>query len=140
VQSGGRRTVYRLTNRDIGYGSFVIADDMMLILNRKLSPDVLTVISGGVVEEGPRSFALQQNYPNPFNAETVITYTVGQRGRVRLLVYDSLGREIAALADGERTPGLYRVSFNASNLPTGVYFARLEWGSSMETRKMLLLK
>ena len=140
VQSGGIRTIYKLTNKDIGYGQFVYADDMMLILNRKLSPDVPTGISGRSLPDGPHSFSLQQNYPNPFNAETVIRYTIGQGGHVRLTVYDLLGREVATLVDGVLGAGEYRVRFDASSLPSGVYLARLEAGPRTETRKMLLLK
>ena len=97
------------------------------------------------------NFILYQNYPNPFNPSTKIKFTLtpslslGERvseGRVRatLKVYDILGREVATLVNEEKPAGEYQVEFNASNLPSGVYFYQLRAGSFVETKKMILLK
>lgn len=71
------------------------------------------------------SFKLLQNYPNPFNPVTKIRYNIAEKSFVTLKVYNILGIEVAVLASGEKNVGSYEVSFNASGLPSGVYFYRL---------------
>jgi hypothetical protein len=85
-------------------------------------------------------FALHQNFPNPFNASTRITFKLPTTSPVSLKVYDLLGREVANLMDGMRTPGHYSISFDGSNLPSGIYIYRIETGSLREAKKMILLK
>ena len=88
----------------------------------------------------PRSFVLKQNYPNPFNPTTTIEYGVGSRQYVELTVYNVLGQKIAVLVNGERNGGNYRVNFDASRLPSGVYFYRLKTSGYSETKKMVLIR
>jgi len=91
----------------------------------------------------PSSSVLLQNYPNPFNSETKIGYGVSGIGNgpwVTLRVYDLLGREVAKLVDGRRSPGSYMESFDARGLAGGMYFARLQTGAGVSTRKMLLIR
>ena len=86
------------------------------------------------------SFSLEQNNPNPFNPTTKITFTLSSKDVVKLKVYDILGREIAVLAEGQYEVGKHAIEFNASNLPSGVYFYNLTTSTSSVTKKMLLLK
>ncbi len=100
---------------------------------------------GGVtgVEERPISpaiFRLEQNYPNPFNPSTIISYRLAVRSRVTLKVYDMLGREVKTLVDGLQTAGSHSVTFNAANMPSGVYLCSLQAGTYHDTKKLLLLK
>jgi hypothetical protein len=88
----------------------------------------------------PESFALMQNYPNPFNPSTVVEFSVVQSGHVSLKVFDLLGREVALLVDEFKSPGTYRVTFNAENLSGGTYFYTLRAGSSELTKKMAFVK
>ncbi|MFN3394776.1 MAG: choice-of-anchor I domain-containing protein, partial [Candidatus Thermochlorobacter sp.] len=88
----------------------------------------------------PRGFALEQNYPNPFNPTTTIRYSLPQAAQVSLKVYDILGREVAQLVKMRQAAGVYVAQFNAANLPSGMYFYRLEAGAYRETRKMMLVK
>jgi hypothetical protein len=88
----------------------------------------------------PNGFSLSQNYPNPFNPSTVISYSISKLGLVTLRIYGILGKEVATLVNREQTPGNYSVNFNASNLSSGIYFYRLESGSFISTKKMILLK
>jgi hypothetical protein len=88
----------------------------------------------------PFSFSLGNNYPNPFNPSTKISFTIPQKGNVKLRVFDLLGREITILADGVYEAGKHEVSFDAGNLPSGVYFYNLTTASSSISKKMLLLK
>lgn len=80
------------------------------------------------------------NYPNPFNPTTKISFSFPQKSQVKLKVFDVLGREIQILADGVYEAGKYEVEFNATNLPSGVYFYNLTTGSNSITKKMLLIK
>jgi hypothetical protein len=88
----------------------------------------------------PGTIALYQNYPNPFNASTRIAFDLAKTGPAKLMVYDLLGREVAVLADGMRTPGHYSVFFDGSDLPSGIYIYRIETGGLHEAKKMVLLK
>jgi Secretion system C-terminal sorting domain len=88
----------------------------------------------------PRGFVLEQNYPNPFNPSTTIRFTVPEREQVSLTVFNLLGQEVKNLFNEEKQKGSYEVSFNASNLPSGIYFYKLQSGNFVETRKMLLMK
>lgn len=85
-------------------------------------------------------FNLVQNFPNPFNPSTKISYTIPESGNVSLKVFNVLGSQVAELVNGEIEAGSYDITFNASNLPTGTYFYRLQTSSSVETKKMVLLK
>jgi hypothetical protein len=91
-------------------------------------------------ESVPTSFALHDCFPNPFNPSTTIRYQVPARNRVTLKVYDSRGREVANLVDAGQSAGSYSLTWNASHLSSGVYFARLTAGGYVETRRMLLMK
>jgi len=83
---------------------------------------------------------LSNNYPNPFNPSTKINYQIPELSFVTLRVYDVLGNEIAALVKGEKPAGSYEVEFNASSIPSGIYFYKLQAGSFVETKKMVLMK
>ena len=88
----------------------------------------------------PRSFELRQNFPNPFNPSTTIQFTLHEPGHVRLAVYDVLGREIRVLVDECLEQGLHAVRWDAVRVAAGVYFSRLESGSGMQVKKMVVLK
>ncbi len=88
----------------------------------------------------PNRFLLSQNYPNPFNPSTMISYQLPADGYVTLKVFDILGREVRTLVNERQIAGDYSVIFNASSLPSGVYFDRLEARNSIETKKMVLMK
>jgi hypothetical protein len=90
--------------------------------------------------EIPKKFALYQNYPNPFNPSTTVSYDLPVRSRVKLSIYNILGQEVATLVDKEQEPGRYNVKFDASGLPSGIYFYRLEAGRFIEQKKMILIK
>jgi len=93
-------------------------------------------------------FALHQNYPNPFNPVTTISYSLPIKAQVELVIYNTLGESVMQLVNEEKETGKYTVEFNATNLPSGIYFYKLQAGSPstssgqsfVETRKMVLLK
>ena len=98
----------------------------------------------------PNGFVLNQNYPNPFNPSTIINYSIPATSFVTLKVYNILGNEVATLVNEVKPRGNYNVNFSSSgrfasagtvsNLPSGIYFYRLQAGSFIETKKMILLK
>lgn len=88
----------------------------------------------------PANFALMQNYPNPFNAHTEIRFDLRSSVSVQLSVYDILGRHIETLIDSRKPAGSYNIIWDAGDLPSGVYFYKLQAGDLTESRKCLLLK
>ncbi len=93
----------------------------------------------------PTEFKLEQNYPNPFNPSTRIRYTVPidekrKTKEVSLIIYDILGNEVRTLVNEQKEPGYYEVEFSASQLASGVYIYRLQAGSYVSTKKMMVLK
>ena len=111
---------------------------------RRLLTQVVTDVNDGASLQ-PSDFSLAQNYPNPFNPITKIKYSIPAVGTLRatsiqLKVYDILGNEIATLVNETQSPGIYEVVYNAVNLPSGVYFYRLQTGSFVMIKKMQLIK
>ena len=88
----------------------------------------------------PDEFTLYQNYPNPFNPDTKIKYYVPQSSRVQITVYDILSNKIAMLVNEEKPAGSYEIKFDASGLPSGVYFYQLKVDKFIKTNKMILLR
>lgn len=92
-------------------------------------------------EEGlPTKFELMQNYPNPFNPSTAISYRLSAFSNVSLKVFDLLGQEVATLVNENQQPGNYVKTFDATSLPSGIYFYRLQAGNFITSKKMMLLK
>lgn len=114
------------------------------------SQDTRTLMNGidisppvGIVSnnnEVPALFNLEQNYPNPFNPVTNISFALPHHGNVELRVFNSLGMEVAALLNSFMNAGNYTVSFDASELPSGVYFYNIRAGDFNDTKKMMLIK
>jgi len=88
----------------------------------------------------PTEFALYQNHPNPFNPATKIKYSVPQSTNIIIKVYDILGNKIETLVNEEKAAGSYEVTFDGSELTSGIYFYKLQAGSFVETKKMVLLR
>ena len=88
----------------------------------------------------PTVFSLRQNYPNPFNPSTTIAIALPRDAKVSLAVYNTLGQKMAQLVDELMTAGNHSLMFDASRLASGVYFYRLQAGSFVQTKKLLLLR
>ncbi len=108
---------------------------------------ILQTTNGGVsfVEEKvndeiPTTYRLSYNFPNPFNPSTKIRYSVPQSSNVVIKIFDILGNEIETLVDEEKSVGTYEITWYAENLPSGIYFYRLQAGSFVETKKMVFMK
>jgi hypothetical protein len=113
-----------------------------LIGNTVNKPATVTAVEN--IGIAPREFALFQNYPNPFNPSTKIQYYLAKPAQVLLKVYNVLGLEVATLVNGHQEANSYIVQFNSNegglNLSSGVYFYRLEAGSFVSTKKLILMK
>ncbi|MHC4479048.1 MAG: right-handed parallel beta-helix repeat-containing protein [Planctomycetota bacterium] len=102
--------------------------------------DTITVAIDDCMERFPSRFTLYQNYPNPFNSSTSIRLSLRESQTVSVTVYDLLGREVQTLLDEYRQSGIHHITFNASDLASGVYFYRLWAGESVESKRMVLIK
>jgi hypothetical protein len=91
-------------------------------------------------ELNPSTFNLGQNYPNPFNPSTAIRFDLPSRSFVTLKVYDMVGREAATLVNGFQEAGSHEIKFDASGLPSGIYFYRIATDKFVETKKLVLIK
>jgi hypothetical protein len=96
--------------------------------------------STGSDSESPSRFRLFQNYPNPFNPGTSFEFQVPSRELVNISLFDLLGREVAVVVNDYKPPGTYAVSWDASRLPSGVYYYRMTAGGFSETKKMMLMR
>ncbi|MBT8378950.1 MAG: T9SS type A sorting domain-containing protein [Ignavibacteria bacterium] len=101
-------------------------------------PDIITDVekSQGIILD----YSLEQNYPNPFNPTTKIKYQIPELSFVTLKVFDVLGNEITTLVNKERPGGSYDIEFNATGLPSGIYFYQLQAGHFVTIKKMVLMK
>ena len=116
--------------------------------NSKFAFDVLTQTQNALgfvsVDEQPtntvKSYSLLQNYPNPFNPSTLISFTLPEQAKVKIIIYDALGNQLDVISDGVKSAGSHSVNWNATNYASGIYFYRLEANNFVQTRKMILMK
>jgi len=111
-----------------------------------LLTDILTIKYSNTIgirelnQNVPADYKLFQNYPNPFNPSTKISLKIIKSGLVTLKIYDICGREITTILNERKSPGLYEVSFDGSDLPSGIYFYKLIINNFTDTKKMILVK
>ena len=137
--SGGAASIH-LSLKAYGSSVCVLADTV-----KRLSLPVLVSVKKDGAESLPTEFMLHQNYPNPFNPTTAISYQLIAHGQATLKVYDMLGREVATLVNEMGEPGNHTAIWNGKNdrgemVSSGIYLYQLRVGSSVITRKMVLLK
>ena len=114
---------------------------MITIRINALTGQVLTSVDQNADREKlPTSFVFFQNYPNPFNPETVIQFNVKEPCQIILVVYNVLGQKISKLVNQQYKPGSYHVKFDATGLPSGVYFYQIKMGDYQAVRKMVVLE
>ena len=102
----------------------------------------MTVMGVSPNDVVPETFTLYPAYPNPFNPVTTIRFDIpeGAANLLSLRIFDINGGLVETLMDGQREPGIYTVQWDGSDQPSGVYFSRLESGSTVAVRKLILLK
>jgi len=113
------------------YGTIFMADNMRV---------TSLPVSISTNEEHPENFLLLQNYPNPFNPVTKIKYILPKNGFVKLVVFDVLGNLIKILVNEGQSAGTHEIKFNSDNLPSGIYFYKLETENFSSVRKMIIFK
>jgi uncharacterized protein len=121
-------------------GDTLVALNTVSIRSYAVVPTRSTVSVNSPALDVPVVCVLKQNYPNPFNPMTVLSCQVSVAGRIRLAVYDVLGREVATLIDGQKEPGKYEVTFDGKGLASGVYVYQLTVRDYVESKKMLFLR
>ncbi len=131
---------YTWTDRQVqngtSYSYTLVAVDVNGSREELATTSALPTFGAAVISE----YALHQNYPNPFNPETNITFDLVGAGNVTLSVYNLMGQEVAAVVNGQLASGRHTISFNAANLPSGVYVYKLNAGGFVAEKKMLLMK
>jgi hypothetical protein len=127
---------WRITVTDIFPG----ADDGRLIgWGIQFNNQAITAVNEEITGI-PKKFALHQNYPNPFNPTTTIKYDLAKESFVKITVYDILGKQVQTLVNEQKKAGSYALEINASGLASGVYFYKIEAGTFVATKKMMLIK
>lgn len=100
----------------------------------------LTFLGASQQNAIPDNYTLSQNYPNPFNPTTKISYAIPKESFVKLKIYNMLGNEIATLINEDQEAGFYSIRFDASDIPSGIYFYRLQANDYTLTKKLTVLK
>jgi hypothetical protein len=137
--SGGAASI-RISLKPYGSSVCVLADTI-----RRLTLPVLVSVRRDLAEETPIEFMLHQNYPNPFNPATTIAYDLPSEVNVSLRVFNVLGEEVVSLVQEKQVQGRHLIRWNGMSrsglsCSSGVYFLRLEAGSNVSVRRMILLK
>jgi photosystem II stability/assembly factor-like uncharacterized protein len=117
--------------------SYIFAGTEGGVWRRSLSEFITDVEN---LQHLPTRLLLKQNYPNPFNCSSIIKYSIPKFSQVTLKILNTLGEEIETLVNEEKPVGNYELTWNAANMPSGVYFYRLQAGDFVQTKKMILLK
>ncbi len=143
---GGESLIFQRSSTANPLVSASIIDETQIWVVGKYGTILITT-NGGVsfveeeeIDDIPTNYNLSQNYPNPFNPITTIKYQIPELSFVTLKVFDVLGSEVVILVSEEKPTGNYEIELNASSLSSGIYFYRLQAGSFIETRKMVLLR
>lgn len=144
LYTAGRREVFQYTmqSRDTTFRFIAQSEPQQLVLDEDdwLLKEAINLTDLQSRSRPVHSFRLEQNYPNPFNPTTTIRYEVPRTAFVTLKVFDVLGRAVATLVQARQAAGRYDVLFNATGLPSGLYFYRLETEGFTATKKMTLLR
>lgn len=125
----GKHYYYKISATDIHENESEYSDEVSLLL--------VSIEDKSIV---PTSYALYQNYPNPFNPVTKINYQIPQPGKVKIAVFDMLGKEVAVIENNIKDAGYYTLQFDGSNISSGIYFYKIIAGSFIETKKLVLMK
>jgi len=140
-------STYEWTDPDYGYEPNGVSIQYYVTAVLQNSEDPTNTVSTSGIQMGKElfnqssyDFSLSSNYPNPFNPMTTIEYSVSDLTLVDLRIYNNMGEEIAVLVSEQKAAGNYSVQFNAFNLPSGIYFYRLQAGRQSLVKNMVLLK
>jgi len=122
----------------IVFNNYIFAGTTSSGVYRRLLTNILNIST--FTNEIPSVYGLYQNYPNPFNPKTDILFDLPKESFVKLIVYDALGKEVSILANQNLKAGSYKIDWDATNYPSGIYFYKIEAGDFSSTKKMILIK
>lgn len=137
--NGGYKAFF-VMSYELGVEGLFTSDLSPFVYYSKAVDLTLTTDLNDEINDKDFSYELSQNYPNPFNPSTTIKYALPSEAKVTLKVYDMLGQEVAELVNEVQNEGSYNVTFDASNLASGVYAYELNAGNFVSTKKMMLIK
>ena len=134
----GEQTIYANGN-SVNFNHQFTGDEWNYAPNKiiNVTPKILEGIEN---ETNIRTYSLKQNFPNPFNPSTTIKFSVQKESFVSIKVYDIAGKEITTLVNERKAAGNYSMEYDASNLPSSIYFYRMQAGSFVSTKKLILIK
>jgi len=141
--SKGSQKILKLDNANVPSGQYVVADAAMIMINRKLSPDVVfthVAYQEQPILTVPKSFQLLQNYPNPFNSFTKIPYVVLREEFITLKIFDILGNELQTVIQSKQKPGRFEIMLHLKDMPSGIYLYLMQTKNQSEIKKFILLK
>jgi uncharacterized lipoprotein YddW (UPF0748 family) len=139
--STGYHSVLKLDNSKLESGKYLVTDAVMLLVNRKLSPDVISAVKNGRVNYQPLNFEISNNFPNPFNPSTNIKFSLAQAGNLSLRIYNVMGQLVKTIVDNVyKNKGNYEFNVSMDNFASGIYFYTLIEGNRQITKKMVLMK
>lgn len=121
-------------------GKDTYSEDAIYVIELLKADRVVDVAEEFLTDMIPGLFALDQNYPNPFNPSTIIQYSVPEASHVRISVFNLIGQKLKEIVNEFHQPGRYRVHFTGDNLPSGIYYYRMEAGDFIKTKKFILLR
>ena len=127
---------YSFVDKNLGTGSYSYKLFQIDFDETRTESEIVNVN----INSQPKEYALMQNYPNPFNPTTTIEYSIPENGNVKLKIYNSLGEEVATLVNEYKTVGNLKFNFDASALPSGIYFYRINANNFSSVKKLILLK
>jgi len=131
---------YKIKAIDISGKESVFSDHVGIEVIKDFKYDNVIVQSNEAIMNNEEDYSLS-NYPNPFNPKTIIKYGTKKSANVKVMIYNVIGRVIALLVDQKQDAGIYKIEFNGSSLPSGLYFYRLTVdGNVIDTKKMFLIK
>ncbi|MBN1638293.1 MAG: family 10 glycosylhydrolase [Ignavibacteriales bacterium] len=142
LKAESNKKVIKVDNSLLESDRELVADAIMLMVNRKKNPDLnptsINDFDKKVIQ--PENLILYQNYPNPFNPVTKIKFALPSDNRVTLKIFDVLGQEVTTLVDEHKKSGTYEIQFDATNLSSGIYFYQLKSGNNLQVKKCILIK
>ena len=118
----------KLLSRTVKKGESIVIDNPAI--------SAISVQSG----EFPLSYCLDQNYPNPFNPSTIISFSLPEKARVSVIIYNQLGQQVIKIADGEKEAGNHRFEWNASGIASGIYFCKMNTEKFSSVKKLVFMK